>query len=210
MDTLFWDVDTQKDFFEPEGRLPVEGATEIRDNLRRMSEYARESDGRIMGSVDYHHPEDPELSDDPDYEDTFPPHCLIDTEGQKKIPETRPEDPLWIDSEPMDPERLQDEILSHDGEVYFRKQEFDVFSNPNVEPALNVVDPFQIAVYGVTLDVCVHKALQGLLQARYHVSLIEDATRAIEESKRDTLIMDWKNQGVQVISTEDAVSGYIL
>lgn len=210
METLLWDVDTQKDFIEKDGRLAVEGAGDIRDNLEAITQHAREEGLRIWGSADYHTEEDEEISDDPDLEKTFPPHCLRDTEGWKRIPETKPEDPLWIDSEPLEQQEISDRLDEHPNEVYFRKQQFDVFSNPNLDKALEDTDVFQVAVYGVTLDVCVNYAVQGFLERDFQVTVIEDATRAIDEVKRDDLLFNWKNLGAQVVGTEEALSGYIL
>lgn len=210
METIMWDVDTQVDFVDEEGRLAVDGAGQIRGNLARITEYARDHALPIWGSVDYHGPDDPELSEDPDFESTFPPHCLRDTEGWRKIPETAPEDPLWIGSEPLDRDELTGKIRNHGGEVYFRKQTFDAFTNPNLEPALAELSPFGLVVYGVTLDVCVRHAVQGLLERDYQVTVVEDATRAIDPSRRDSLLFDWKNFGVQVLGTEELLSGYVV
>lgn len=210
METLMWDVDTQVDFVEEDGKLAVEGASDIRENLRRLTEHAREEELTRWGSLDYHGPNDPELSEDPDFETTFPPHCLRDTDGWKKIPETRPEDPLFIDSDPRDETELREEIRDHPNEVYFRKQQFDAFTNPNLDPALKATDTFQVAIYGVTLDVCVRHAVKGFLERDYQVTVIEDATRAIEENRRDELLFRWKNLGAQVVGTEEAISGYVL
>jgi nicotinamidase/pyrazinamidase len=210
METLLWDVDTQKDFIEEDGNLAVEGASEIRENLKRITDYAREEDLRIWGSADYHTEQDAEISNDPDFETTFPPHCLEDTDGWKRIEETKPENPLWIDSDPLDNEELTGQIDNHPDEVFFRKQKFDVFSNPNLEPALDHTDVFQVAIYGVTLDVCVQYAVNGFLDRDYQVTVIEDATRAIEKNKRDDLLFKWKNLGAQVVGTEEALSGYVL
>jgi len=167
-----WDVDTQKDFIEEDGALYVEGSEEIRSNLEKITTFAREEGHPIFGSVDYHEYGDEEIAEDPDFEQTFPPHCLKESGGWQKIKETQPENPLWIDSEPLETDRLDQAISEHDGEVYLRKQRFDVFSNPNTESVLELADPFQIAVYGVTLDVCVQRAIEGLLQRDYQVTLI--------------------------------------
>lgn len=210
MKTIMWDVDTQKDFIDEDGALYVEGSEQIRDNLEQITQFAREESHPIFGSVDYHEADDEELSDEPDFESTFPPHCLRDTEGWKKINETAPNNPLWIDSEPSNQNELKDQITNHEGEIYLRKQQFDVFSNPNTESVLEIADPFQVAVYGVTLDVCVQCAIEGLLKQDFQVTLIEDATRAIEESNRSSILFDWKNLGVQVVNTEDVLSGYLL
>lgn len=210
METLLWDVDTQRDFIDQDGRLAVEGAGEIRENLNAITEHAREEDLRIWGSADYHTENDEEISEDPDFESTFPPHCLRNTDGWKRIPETQPEDPLWIDSDPVEENQLESEIADHPNEVFFRKQKFDVFSNPNLDPALDHADVFQVAIYGVTLDVCVNYAVNGFLERDYQVTVIEDATRAIDEVKRDDLLFNWKNLGAQVVGTEEVLSGYIL
>lgn len=210
METLLWDVDTQKDFIEEDGRLAVEGADQIRQNLKQITDHAREKDLRIWGSADYHTEADDEISEDPDFEETFPPHCLRETEGWRRIEETKPQDPLWIDSQPVEEKQLKQQLQDHPNEVFFRKQEFNVFSNPNLKLALDHADVFQIAVYGVTLDVCVQHAVEGFLNRDYQVTVIEDATRAIDENQRDDLLFDWKNLGAQVIGTEEALSGYIL
>lgn len=210
METLLWDVDTQKDFIDEDGKLAVEGAGQIRKNLERLVDYAREEDVRIWGSADYHTKEDEEISDNPDLEETFPPHCLRDEDGWKRIPETKPEDPLWIDSDPLEGDELHSRIEEHPDEVFFRKQQFDAFTNPNLDPALEAIDAFQIAIFGVTLDVCVQHAVNGFLERDYQVTVIEDATRAIEENRREDLLFKWKNLGAQVIGTEEALSGYVL
>lgn len=210
METLLWDVDTQKDFIDEDGRLAVDGAEDIRNNLAAITEHAREEGLRIWGSADYHTEGDEEISDDPDFEETFPPHCLRDEDGWRRIPETKPENPLWIDSDPLDREEVNEKIEEHPDEVFFRKQQFDVFSNPNLEKALDATDVFQVAIYGVTLDVCVNHAVQGFLDRDFQVTVIEDATRAIDEVKRDDLLFNWKNLGAQVVRTEEALSGYVL
>ena len=89
---LFWDVDTQVDFMKEDGKLYVEGAEEIIPNLERLTEAARRLELPVVASADEHVPEDDELSDDPDFEDTYPPHCMKGTRGQEKIPQTRRDD----------------------------------------------------------------------------------------------------------------------
>lgn len=210
METLLWDVDTQKDFIEEDGRLYVEGAETIRDNLKRITEHAHEEDLTVWGSLDYHNEDDPEITDDPDFEETFPAHCLQETDGWHKIPETQPEDPLWIDSDRLEDEELHATIDDHPGDLFFRKQRFNVFSNENLDAALEYVDPFQVVIYGVTLEVCVNSSVHGFLERGHQVTLIEDATRAIDESKRQSLLFEWKNLGAQVIGTDEALSGYFL
>ncbi len=205
METIFWDVDTQIDFIEPDGNLAVEGAVEIKDNLRQLINFARERSIPLLGSVDYHEEEDAEITDDPDFENTFPPHCLAEAEGQDKIEETRPVDPLWVDTAPRKKEELKEQINEHDGEIYFRKQKFDVFSNPNLERTLDIINPEHIVVFGVTLDVCVRFAAEGFFERGHRVSVVKDATRAIDPAKGESLLKNWLQRGLQVVTTEEIV-----
>lgn len=204
--TTFWDVDTQVDFILPDGKLYVTGAEQIRANLALLTTHARQA-GRIVASVDYHAETDPEISDNPDFIDTFPPHCLIDTPGQLKIEETSPADPLWIDTDRVPVETLRERLSEHRGEIVIRKKRFDVFSNPNVDAVLNELNPSEIVLYGVALDVCNRFAVEGLLERNVApISLVLDATRAIDPTRGEALVETWRDRGVRVVSTSDIVS----
>jgi len=42
-----------------------------------------------VASADDHELTDPEISDEPDFEYTYPPHCLRGTPGAERVPETK-------------------------------------------------------------------------------------------------------------------------
>ncbi len=205
---IFWDVDTQYDFMMPDGKLYVKGAERISQNLKRLTEYARRNGIQICGSVDYHLVTDAEISESPDFQETYPAHCLRGTPGQEKVESTKPLNPLWIDTVKYDAATLKQSITGHRGEVIFRKQRFDVFSNPNVVDLLDVIGPTDIVVYGVALDVCDAHAIEGFLRiGKYNLYLVEDAVRAIREEKGKELIEAWSRRGVKVIGTDDVEDG---
>ncbi len=209
--TIFWDVDTQHDFIMPGGKLPIQGAEAILPNLQALTEFARDKGIPLLGSVDYHSIDDPEISDAPDFRETYPPHCLVGTGGQEKVPATRPLDPLWIDSHPEDKVALKQRVREHlerGGEVLFRKQRFDVFSNPNVDTVLDVVRPDRVLVYGVALDVCDRYAIEGLLERRrFRVALVEDAARPIRAEEGQRLVERWAVEGVCILTTGQVIAG---
>lgn len=208
-DLVFWDVDTQYDFIYPDGKLYVQGAEEIIPNLERLTRYAQENAVQIIGSVDYHSLEDEEIAEDPDFNDTFPPHCMTGTAGQTKIDATRPQNPLWIDYAEQGSD-LEQKVRSHRGEIFFQKRRFDVFSNPNVDRVLRVVRPSRIVLYGVTLDICDAYAVEGLLERGYRVHLVTDAVKPINEEKGLTLMARWNAKGVEMVKTVDVVEGDLL
>ncbi|MFQ6040341.1 MAG: cysteine hydrolase family protein [Candidatus Poribacteria bacterium] len=203
---IFWDVDTQYDFMMEAGNLYVPDAESIIPNLEKLTQYARTHSIPIIGSVDEHTEENAEISVEPDFQDTFPPHCMKGTLGQEKIEATKPRNPLWIESRKYDETELERLVKEHDGEIIFTKQKFDVFSNPNVDTVLNIIKPEQIVVYGVALDVCNAYAIEGFLKRRrYKLSLVKDATKPINQERGRELIEKWKSEGVQILTTDGAI-----
>lgn len=202
---IFWDVDTQYDFIMPDGNLYVTGAEAILPNLQRLTRHAQHQGIPIFGSVDNHRLDDPEISDRPDFQNTFPPHCIAGTLGQQKVPETRPQNPLWID--PDAPADLIAQVQNHRGEILFRKQRFDVFTNPQVDPVLNAINPDRIVLYGVALDVCNAHAINGFLKRdTAPIQLVRDATQAIIPERGDLMVAEWQQRGVEVVSTDHIVN----
>jgi len=150
---------------------------------------------------------DPEISERPDWKDTFPPHCMRGTPGQRKIPETALRDPLVIEPAPGDAKALAERLRVHRGDILFHKHRFDVFSNENVMTALEVLDPEDIVLYGVATDVCDKAAVEGLLQRRPHTRLfvVTDAIRGIDRDASEHLLREWGDEGVRLVRTKEVV-----
>ena len=206
MTSVFWDVDTQVDFMRTDGSLYVDGAETIVSNLAALTDFAHANGIRIIGSSDNHDPTDDELSETPDFTDTFPPHCLRGTDGQSRIPETTLRDVLIVEPEHATPDVLR-RVESHAGDILFHKHYFDVFTNPNVSPVVEALGVDEIVLYGVALDVCNRYAVEGL-RARHPdvaVTVVTDAVRAINEGGRDALFDDWERRGVLFTATADVV-----
>src|SRR5438132_1186884 len=82
---IFWDVDTQYDFMKADGKLYVPDAEQLIPNLRKLTDYAHGHGIRIVASADDHVVNHSEISANPDWKTTFPPHCLRGTPGQRKL-----------------------------------------------------------------------------------------------------------------------------
>jgi len=202
---LFWDVDTQVDFMKEDGHLYVTDAESITTHLGRLTAAAQRHGIPVVASADHHDPDDAELSDEPDFEETYPPHCLKGTPGQEKIAETSRDDLVEIDKEPLPEQELRQKLLTADA-VLLLKKRFDVFSNPNTEKVLAAVQPEHIVLYGVALDVCVFHALEGLWRRGYRdLTLVTDATRAIDPDKGRELLEEWRQRGVEMATTEEVL-----
>lgn len=209
---MFWDVDTQYDFMKADGKLYVPDAEQIIPNLKRLTDFAHGRGVRIVASADDHVPGHPEISDRPDWQNTFPPHCMRGTPGQKKIPETGLRDPLVIEPAKTDPKALADRVRAHRGNILFHKHRFDVFTNENVLTVLDVLDPDDIVLYGVALDVCDKAAIEGLLERRPHTRLfaVTDAMKPIDKDLAEHLLKEWGEEGVRLVKTNEVVEGGLV
>ena len=205
---LFWDVDTQHDFMKADGLLYVPGSEEIIPALKALTEYAHTNGIRILASADDHVPGHRELSDTPDFLTTFPPHCIRGTPGQRKIPETALENPLVIEPEAVEAGQVKARVAGHKGDLLLHKHWFDVFTNGNIGPVLDALDPEQVVLYGVALDVCDRYAIEGLLRHRpgLRLSLVTDAARAIHPEAVPALLADWARRGVRLTTSDEVLA----
>jgi nicotinamidase/pyrazinamidase len=194
---ILWDVDTQVDFVHADGKLPVPGAEEVVRAMRRLVEFARAVGMPHVASADDHELTDPEISDSPDFETTYPPHCLRGTRGARKIVETDQDDPVPIGLDPL-PERFL-----RGREFLLLKKQFDVFTNPNAERLLDLLDPSEVIVFGVATDVCDDAAIRGLLERGRHVRFVEDAARGLDEERVARCTASWREAGVQFTTSSE-------
>ena len=196
--TILWDVDTQVDFMLPDGKLYVPEAEQVVPEMRRLVQAARGAGVVHVASADDHELTDDEISEQPDFQVTYPPHCLRGTHGARKLAETDQEDPVPIGLTPL-PERYL-----RGREFLLLKKSFDVFTNPNTDLLLTVLDPEEIVVFGVATDVCDDAAIRGFLARGRHVRFVEDAARGLDEGRVATCTAAWREQGVE-FTTADAV-----
>jgi nicotinamidase/pyrazinamidase len=176
MKRILWDVDTQVDFMEPSGKLYVPGATEVAPAMEQLVDAARAAGVVHVASADDHELTDPEISDRPDFANTYPPHCLRGTRGAEKILETKQRDPLPLSLTPYPPGLLPG-LIANRREILLLKKNFNVFTNPNTDPLLDALDPEEIVVFGVATDVCDDAAIRGFLLRGRRVVFVEDASR---------------------------------
>ena len=202
---VLWDVDTQVDFMLPEGKLYVPGAEETIPKMKRLVDAARAAGVVHVASADDHELTDPEISIEPDFQNTFPPHCLRGTRGARKIDETDQENPFPFSHVPYPPGIVPRLVVDH-REILLLKKNFNVFTNPNTEPLLDALDPAEIVVFGVATDVCDDAAIRGFLERGRKVSFVEDAARGLDEERVRACTTAWREAGVEFTTTDAVVA----
>lgn len=203
--TLFYAVDTQRDFMLPEGKLYVPGAERILPQLETLTTCARQRGIAIAGSVDRHFPTDPELRTNGG---EYPEHCMDGTEGQKKVQATTPRQPIWIENRDYPEAELQ-ALLRQEGEVYIEKQRFDVFAgNRNAAAVFDILlrRKEDVVVYGVVTEVCVDQAITGLKDRSVRLHVPVDAIAALNEEQGKKTLEKWRRWGVHLTTVVEVVA----
>ena len=200
MRRVLWDVDTQVDFMRPDGKLAVPGADDTAPEMGRLVEAARAVGIPHVASADDHELTDAEISEEADYLTTYPPHCLRGTPGADKIHETRQLDPVPLGLTVVPGRWLRGT------EFLLLKKNFDVFTNPNTVPLLELLDPEEIVLFGVATDVCDDAAIRGLVARGRAVTFVEDAARGLDEERTSACLEAWRAGGVRFATTDQVLA----
>ncbi|MGH7592772.1 MAG: cysteine hydrolase family protein [Gemmatimonadales bacterium] len=206
---ICWDVDTQYDFVMAGGKLAVPGAEAIIPNLEALTGWAHRSGTPIVATADDHDVGHTEISDQPDWMTTFPPHCMRGTAGQRKIAATSLHHPLLFQPVPLDAAEVAAAVGTHRGDILLNKPGTDVFRwNPNAANVLATLAPERVIIYGVATDICTRAAVAGLARLRPQASLVivVDAIRGINEVASAALLVAWRATGHLVMTTAEVIA----
>jgi nicotinamidase/pyrazinamidase len=203
-DTLFWDVDTQYDFMRPEGRLYVPGAEGIIDKVSDARLFALTHGYSIIASTDWHKEGNEEISGRPDFIHSFPGHCMAGKPGSERVGYLGDVPIGIIPNELMNDSDLQRVVEKEQFHVVIRKEELNVFTNPNTAKLVKILKPKQVIIFGVALDMCVRQAVEGLNKmGGIKLYVLRDAVKALGLTGEAEVIKEFETKGVSVISLAD-------
>jgi nicotinamidase/pyrazinamidase len=199
---IFWNVDTQVDFMNSDGKLSVPNAESIKPNLKKLTDFARDNKMLVVSTADWHNHNSKELSKTPDFITTFPEHCMGHDNGAQFIEETTPyDDPFVVN---WDNETIHIPTMKGKNNIVIRKDAFDVFSgNRFTETILHNLHPEEVVVYGVAENVCLNFAVMGLVRRGYKVKVVSDAIMGLPNipSPKE----EWMSRGVELVTTDEIV-----
>jgi nicotinamidase/pyrazinamidase len=189
---VFLDVDTQVDFMLPGGRLCVPRAEEIIPNLAELMSWAREHSIPIISSSDTHAPDDPEFAH-------WPPHCVVGTPGQRRIPETLFPDAVLVENRPGAFQAPKEWV----GQIVVEKRVYDFTTNVNIDAILASLGQRRFVVFGVATEYCVLSGVLALRKRNLPVAIVLDAIKAISEEGGRKAIEEMVAAGAQLVTTAE-------
>ena len=215
----FFDIDSQLDFMKSDGALYVPGAEEKIAKVRELTELATKYGIQILGSVDEHYGDEAHKDVEGELKrwgGPFPDHCMKDSEGAKKINADllvdsqyvdNPNDLLLVDNPCVNDlshkyvAKHEVSIKTMDKPTFFRKQTYDMFSNPYVANTIRSLGVTEAIVYGVATDYCVLAAVRGLRKMAITTLIVADAIAAVTPETGEEAAKKMLRMGTQFISS---------
>jgi len=182
MKTAFFDIDTQIDFLFPAGSLYVPGAERLIPTLSRLNHYAAAHGIQLISSMCAHAENDPEFQN-------WPAHCVVDTVGQLKPPETLLEKRGIIGVAPSN------YALEGAQQILFEKNQLDITTSPNFQPLVARLDAGHYVVYGVVTEYCVRFAALALLSTGKPVTMVTDAVETLHAEDSAKTMREFTSRG---------------
>jgi nicotinamidase/pyrazinamidase len=197
--TVFWDVDTQFDFMQPEGKLYVPGAETIIPKVSDVRRLALAKGYSIIADVDWHSLENDEISETPDFRQTFPPHCMAGGPGAERVGFLGELPIDTVEIERMDTDVLRKLVSKKQFHIVIRKNSLDVFSNPNTDKLVELVRPKRVIVFGVALDFCVSCVVRGLSKfPGVRLCALKDVVKGLGTRAEQDIFNEFEHKGVEI------------
>jgi nicotinamidase/pyrazinamidase len=194
---VFWEVDTQRDFMLPDGKLYVPGAERLLPKIRRLTDAVRAGRVFMVSHGCYHAKDDPEFQ-------KFPPHCVKGTRGAEFVPEALADRVFTV---PNEAEAVLPKNLFLFQQILLEKPTLDIFESRHVGKLLAMFgDDVEFVVFGVVTEYCVRFAAKGLLDRGRRVSVVQDAIATLNPADGERSVGELRELGARFFTTEEALA----
>lgn len=164
-------VDVQNDFCEG-GSLAVDGGNQVARNIAAHLEANGGDYKLVVATRDWHKPNSDNgghITPEPDFVDTWPPHCIIGTSGAEYHPE------LW----PASGRYPDDEVLKGSGVPAYSGFEGTNETGKSLREVLTEAEITDVDVTGIAFDYCVKETSLDAKKAGFNVQVLKNMTAAI-------------------------------
>lgn len=190
-------VDVQNDFTEG-GALAVAGGDAVAQGVSEyLSAHAGDYDV-IIASRDWHNADDDNgghFADEPDYVDTWPVHCVADTEGAAY-------DPL-LNTEP-----ITHHVHKGQGIPAYSLFEGTIAGGEDdgvtVAEVLAARGVIQADIVGIATDHCVRASALHAIERGVGVRIFTDLVAGVGEDSSEAALAELAHAGAQLIASGDA------
>jgi nicotinamidase/pyrazinamidase len=193
---IFWEVDVQRDFMLPGGKLYVPGAEKLLPNIEKLTNAVRSGRVFLVSHGDFHPQHDPEFA-------TFPPHCVKGTPGSELLPEALADKVFRVANQPE--ATIPDDLFQHQ-QILLEKQTLNIFDTLHAEELVSRLGrEAEFVVFGVVTEYCVAFAARGLLERGRRVALVQDAIATLKKEDGNRAIAELVSIGARLTTTDEVL-----
>jgi nicotinamidase/pyrazinamidase len=191
-------IDVQNDFTEG-GALGVDGGAAVAADTTRYLERAHGDYALVIASRDWHDPEGDNgghfaaPDTDPDYVQTWPPHCVAGTAGAEYHPG------LELSHITMHVKKGQGEpaYSIYDGEV-----EGGASDGASISAALEEHGVTEVDVVGIATDYCVRASVLDAIEHGRHVRVFTDLVAGVARESSDAALLEMAHAGATLVASD--------
>lgn len=185
MSTALVVVDVQNDFVE-NGALAVPGGKALAEKLQDgLTRNYRNMGIPVLFTKDWHIDPGDHFSDTPDFVDSWPPHCVAETEG------------AWFAAN----------FFYEPEEVFYKGQYEDGYSgaegqNEDGDTLAEVLQEKgveSVTLVGIAFDYCVKETALDLANLGFHVEVLLEYTVSVNPENEEDIINELRDGGVTVL-----------
>ena len=183
-------VDVQNDFCEG-GSLPVSGGAEVAFRIGQLLHHWTEQDLKspdydlVVATRDHHIDPGGHFSKEPDYVDTWPPHCVVGTDGEAFHPN-------------LDPQPFNAVFLKGEREAAYSGFEGRHVDGSSLTEWLTTHEVTDIDVCGLTTDHCVRETSLDGVRNGFNTRVLIDLCAGVLPRTTDAAIQAMRSAGVKL------------
>lgn len=190
MKTVLIVVDMQNDFMDkPGAALPVPGATAIIPLINKTI-IELQKQVLVLFTQDWHDPNSPHFSETPDYQKTWPVHCVAGSQGAALVEE------LYL---PIEASYVHKGMGTVDGYSAFEGKVDHFGELIDLLPFLQARGIENVYVCGVATDYCVKATAVDAAKNGFNTFLISNAVAGVNPETSDTAIKTMAQSDVTML-----------
>ena len=174
-------VDVQNDFCEG-GALGVNGGTAVARSLKSLTD----DYGIVVATRDYHIDPGAHFSDNPDFVDTWPPHCRVGTDGVAFSPE-------------FDTSAVQEVFSKGAYSAAYSGFEGASDDGTTLTDWLRAHDVRSVDVVGIATDHCVRATAIDAANEGFDTRVLLNFTAAVSEPTANAALTSMRDAGVTLV-----------
>ncbi|GAA4100318.1 isochorismatase family protein [Actinomadura miaoliensis] len=180
-------VDVQNDFCEG-GSLPVGGGADVAAAISAHVAAHRDEYAHVVATRDFHLDPGDHFSADPDFVDTWPPHCVIGTPGADFHPN--------LNLAPI-------EVVFSKGRTDAAYSGFEGATDDEVPLAEWLIshEVDEVDIVGIATDHCVRATAVDAARAGLRTRVLLDLTAGVAKDTVDRALEELRREGVDLVGS---------